>query len=162
MRTSLLRGKFVALIAAPLALCLASCGASSTSSGNAGSLPVAGTTVATTAACPDMTKNVTWPTVASTQISATQSSVSATVGERIEVVLPVTARWRFSPASGGSVLQLQQPAGYFDAVRQSCVWRFVAVAKGQTTLVYAKTALCVPGTKCSQVALALPIDITVT
>jgi hypothetical protein len=162
------RGKFVALVLVALALTMAGCGISSAvaDAGHAtkplATTPPVRATVIGIATCPATTQGVTWPTPATALLSLAQPTATILVGQSIEVVLPLDSQWRFSPAGAQNVLQLQQPAGYLDTERQRCVWRFVAVTRGQSILTYTRIAKCVPGTKCSQVAEALPLTVTVS
>ena len=166
MQSAFQRGVSIGVVL--LALALAGCGVSSTEAANAGvgtSSPTATATATTAAAptgCPDAAQGVTWPTPATAQLSLTQVVAMVAVGQSVEVVLPVTLQWHFVPTSAQGVLQLQQPAGYLDVARQSCVWRFVAQAKGESTLAFTHTSHCVPNTKCSDVAVALPLTVTVS
>jgi len=160
------KGKLVGAVAALLLLGLAGCGVSSTNTGGAGnvaSIPTGGATKGVThPVCPDTTTTVSWSSATSAQLSLAQPRATVTVGQSVEVALPANLQWTYSPTSGQGIVQLQQPAGYYDASRQSCIWRFVTLAKGQATLAYSRIAVCVPGTKCSQVAMAVPLDLTVS
>ena len=81
-------------------------------------------------------------------------------GEMIGVRLPATQRW--SVAKGGDgVLEVVQPAGYWDVKANVCVWNFRAVKTGATTVGFAGRANCEPGQMCPAYVVAEEFPVTV-
>lgn len=78
---------------------------------------------------------------------------TARVGEVIQVRLPATQRWSVAKDAAG-VLELLQPAGYWDVKASACVWNFRAAKAGTTTVSFEGRALCKPGQMCPAYVVA--------
>ena len=159
-RTFFLVGSLITILAFLLAACGTNTGSPSTTS--TGSAPVTPTTVVNTNGCPSSTVVGTAPTPAKVVLKSTNSNttVTAHVGDVIEVDLPFGQSWTGPTASQG-VLQLQTPAGFALTTSKMCVWRFTAQSTGTTVLKFYGKAICKPGELCPQYIMALPYTILV-
>ena len=145
-----------------LAFMLAACGANSGSTTTTGASPSNPTTTAASAnGCPSGTVS-TAPTPANVLLKASNSNttITARVGDVIEVDLPFGQTWTGPTASQGE-LQLQTPAGFALTTSKMCVWRFTAQAAGTTQLNFYGKALCKAGELCPQYIMSLPYTIVI-
>ena len=112
--------------------------------------------------CPSDVVMTSLPPAANVVIKASQSNstVSTSVGNTVEVQLPFGHKWQ-GPVSTSSVLQLQQPSGYALKSQNVCVWRFVAKASGTTKLSFTSQALCKAGELCPMYIAVFSFDINV-
>ncbi len=109
-----------------------------------GTPPPTGTTgYGSTHGCPSDTVVSTPPKLANVTIRDTDinSTVTAHVGDIIEVRLPFGQKWT-GPSSLPSNLQQQQPAGYAWTSDNVCIWRFTAQSVGRAQLDFHSQALC--------------------
>lgn len=118
-----------------------------------GSIAAAGTPVAS-AACPAPDTHPTWPGSPSATISAQDANSVTTVrvGQTIEVDLDATYRWKYGTPQPAA-LQPQTPAGYYDAARHLCVWRFTVQQAGDTFLPFERRLICEPGKLCTDLVI---------
>lgn len=161
------RGMFFALVSlvALLALLLAACG-TNTNTGSGSSSPGGTTPTATaptttnTTGCPSNTTISTTPTPANIVLKPSNSNttITAHVGDVIEVDLPFGQMWNGPTASQGG-LQLQPPAGYPWTPTKVCVWRFTVQGAGTTQLLFTGKAICKKGEACPQYIMSLPYTI---
>lgn len=154
-----------------LILMLAACGSNAGTTGGGGgqtptpttpptSGPVKG--YGTSVGCPsDMVVNSA-PTQANVLIQLTNmdSTVTAHVGDIIEVRLPFGHKWG-GPGTALHGLQLQPPAGYAWKADNVCIWRFVAKGTGTTQLLFQSQPLCKPGEMCPMYITAIPFTVVV-
>jgi hypothetical protein len=99
--------------------------------------------------CPGNTVVSTAPKQANVTIRLTDinSTVSAHVGDLIEIRLPFGQKWS-GPSSIPANLQQQQPAGYAFTSDNVCIWRFAAQSAGTAHLDFHSQALCSKGEMC--------------
>lgn len=112
--------------------------------------------------CPSDTIVSTAPPQANVIIRDTDinSTVSAHVGDIIEVRLPFGRKWS-EPVFVSSNLEQQQPAGYAFAPDNACIWRFVAQSAGVAQLDFYMQALCLNGQMCPMFIANMPFTIDV-
>ncbi len=153
-----------------LAFALSACGAGSTNSGSSGgstgSTPTAAPTpvkgYGTSHGCPsDMVVSAT-PAKANVVIKPanTSNTITAHVGDVIEVRLPFGHKWG-GPNSSPSNLQLQSPAGYAWTAESVCVWRFKATGSGSTQIDFSSQPLCKAGQMCPMYILELSFKVNI-
>jgi|SRR5216110_938740 len=152
-----------------LLLVLSACGprSSSTTTGSGPGSPTATTTPTrpingSAYGCPSNTVVSTAPTKANVIIQNTDlnSTVTAHVGDTVEVRLPFGQKWS-GPASVSTNFQQEQPAGYAFTPDKVCVWRFVAQSAGMTSLDFFGRALCLKGTMCPMYVIDFSFTIDV-
>lgn len=112
--------------------------------------------------CPSDTIVSTAPPQANVIIRDTDinSTVSAHVGDSIEVRLPFGRKWS-GPVTITSNLEQQQPTGYASAADNACIWRFVAQSAGVAQLDFYMQALCLNGQMCPMFIANMPFTIDV-
>ena len=155
-----------------LTLIVAACGTnagSGTSTGGTGSSsptanpsPTAVKGYGTAHGCPSDMVVSTAPSTANVIVKPNQinSTITAKVGDVIELHLPFGQKWTGPTASGGN-LEIQQPAGYASKTDNVCVWRFTAKSAGTTNLEFRAQALCKPNQMCPMYIAEFPFVITV-
>ncbi len=161
-RTRWLSFPGIMCIGIALALLLAACGSSgSTSSGSASSPPTTVKGYGTAYGCPSDAV-VTSSQAANVTVLPSQanSTISAHTGDVIEIRLPFGSKWSGPTASQG-ILELQTPVGYAMKTQSACVWQFVAKGTGTVQLAFQKQALCQPGQLCPQFIMNVPFTIQV-
>lgn len=94
------------------------------------------------------------------QLTNMDSTVTAHIGDVIEVRLPFGHKWG-GPETSLHGLELQQPAGYAWKAESVCIWRFVAKGTGTTQLLFQSQALCKPGEMCPMYITAIPFTVVV-
>lgn len=94
------------------------------------------------------------------QPQQSNSTVTTSVGNTIEVHLPFGHKWQ-GPVNTSGVLQLQQPAGYALKSQNVCVWRFVAKESGTTRITFTSQALCKAGELCPMYIAVFSFNINV-
>lgn len=161
---------FLALMLLILTGIIAACGTnagSGTSTGGTGSNPVnpAPTAVkgyGTAQGCPSDMVVSTAPSTANVVVKSNQANatITAKVGDVVEIRLPFGQKWTGPTASEGS-LTIQQPSGYAWKTDKVCVWRFTAKTAGTTSLQFHEQALCKPGQLCPMYIADIPFVITV-
>jgi hypothetical protein len=112
--------------------------------------------------CPSNTVVSTAPKQANVTIQATDinTTVSAHVGDTIEVRLPFGQKWS-GPSSTPTNLEQQEPAGYAFTSDNVCIWRFVAQSAGTAHLDFYRQALCLKGEMCPMFIADEPFTIEV-
>ena len=154
-----------------LAFVLSACGAASqTGSGSSGSTPTAAPATAPTAVkgygtshgCPSDMVVSSAPSQANVLIKPanSQSTVTAHVGDVIEVRLPFGHKWG-GPNSSPSNLQMQSPSGYAWTADNACIWRFTATGTGNTVINFISQPLCKAGQMCPMYILEVPFKVDV-
>jgi len=146
------RGGMILLLALPLLTLLAGCEQQ--------------TTQHPSPACPSSAQNVTWPAPATQVISYNPPStapapVTLQVSQTLEVDLYGPWTWQLRSLDSPSILTVGTPAGYLDALGQSCVWRFTAQQAGAEQLRFFGNGMC-QGTAASCVGAFFNLGITVT
>ncbi len=152
---------------------IAACGTNSTSgtsTGGTGSSntptvnpsPTAVKGYGTAQGCPSDMVVSTAPSTANVLVkpNQTNSTITAKVGDVVEIRLPFGQKWSGPTASEGN-LEIQQPAGYAWKADNVCVWRFTAKSAGTTTLEFRMQALCKPGQLCPMYIAEVPFVISV-
>jgi len=94
------------------------------------------------------------------ELTNMDSTVTAHVGDIIEVRLPFGHKWG-GPGIALHGLELQPPAGYAWKADSVCIWRFVAKGEGTTQLLFQSQPLCKPGEMCPMFITAIPFTIVV-
>ena len=153
-----LAGVLVTVLVFVLAACGTTSGSGNGSSGTA-STP---TPSASQSGCPSSTVMNTPPASANVvlKLSDNSSTVTAHVGNVIEVDLPFGQVWT-GPTTSQGQLTLQSPAGFALAPSKVCVWRFTAQGSGTTQLEFYGKALCQKGHACPQYIMRLPYTIVI-
>jgi hypothetical protein len=145
-----------------LILILAGCGAGS-ATGSSGPPPTP-TTIkgyGTTYGCPsDAVVSSPPPANVTIQASQVNTTITAHVGDIIEIHLPFGSKWSGPTTSQGN-LQLLTPAGFAMKSASVCVWQFSAKSTGTTQLIFEKRALCKAGELCPQYIVNVPFTIDV-
>ncbi len=155
---------FIVSLVALLPLVLAACG--STGGPGAGSTPTPSPTTVqgygTAHGCPSDAVVTPAPPTANVTVKMTDANttVTAHVGDVIEIQLPFGLRWT-GPTTLGGALQLQTPAGYASTAIGMCIWRFSASSAGTTHLTFFARAICQKDQYCPQFILAIPFTIVV-
>ncbi len=150
-------------LAALLTFVLAACGGSG--SGIVMTPTLTRTTVpgyGTAHGCPSDAVVTPVPPSANVTVKMTDANttITAHIGDVIEVQLPFGLRWTGPTTSGGG-LQVQPPAGYASTALGMCIWRFSTVSTGTTHLTFFARAICQKNQYCPQYILALPFTIVV-
>lgn len=161
---------FLALVLLTLTCIVAACGTnagSGTSTGSTGSSPANPSPTAvkgygTAQGCPSDFVVSTAPSTANVVVkpSQTNGTVTAHVGDVVEIRLPFGQRWTGPTASAGG-LEIQQPSGYAWKTDKVCIWRFTAKSAGTTNLEFHEQALCKAGQLCPMYIAEFPFVITV-
>ena len=151
-------GSFIVVLAFVLAACGTNPG--STSTGAPSSSPT--TTTAGTSGCPGgaAASAASSPANVVLKPSNSNTTVTARVGDVIEIDLPFGQAWT-GPTSSQGELQLQTPGGYAMTATKMCVWRFTAQAAGTTQLNFYGKAICKAGQMCPQYIMNLPYTIVI-
>jgi hypothetical protein len=113
--------------------------------------------------CPSTSADVHWPKPANitVKISDTNSVTNAHVGDIIQIALPAGKyKWTLT-SGGGSSLQSDSPAGYYDSSANTCVWRFTAQSAGTTIVKFQGPVLCQPNRACSPLILEAPFEMKI-
>lgn len=148
-----------------LVFVLAACGYNSGGSTNTGSGSTAGTTPTAASGsaygCPG-TVMTTTPSPAKIVLKPADSNttVTAHVGDVVEIDLPFGQAWTGPTASQGE-LQLQGPAGAAVTASKVCVWRFTAQSAGTTQMEFYGRAICQKGQMCPQYITRIPYTIVI-
>lgn len=142
---------------------LAGCGVSSSAHGDGGvtstALPPTKTGVKGCAGGTGGLVAGSSPTLVLTLKDADHES-TAHVGDVIQVRLPVTQRWTMDTGDLG-VLEMLQPAGYWDVSASACIWNFRAAKVGTTTVNFVGMAICEPKQPCPAYAVSEGFPVTV-
>lgn len=158
-RTWFALGSILVLLVFVLAACGSNTGGGTTTTG-AGSTPTPPTT-ASTYGCPG-TVMTTVPSPAKIVLKQSDSNttITAQVGDVVEIDLPFGQTWTGPTASQGE-LQLQGPAGYAVTASKMCVWRFTAQSTGTTQVEFYGKAICQKGQLCPLYIMRIPYTIVV-
>lgn len=159
---------FLALVLLMLTCIVAACGSnagSGTSTGGsspANPSPTAVKGYGTSQGCPsDMVVGTAPPTAnVIVKSNQTNASISAHVGDVVEIRLPFGQKWSGPTTSEGG-LEIQQPSGYAQKTDNVCVWRFTAKSAGTTSLEFHQQALCKSGQLCPMYIAEFPFVIIV-
>jgi len=92
--------------------------------------------------------------------SDSNATITAHVGDVVEIDLPFGQTWTGPTASQGE-LQLQGPAGYAMTASKMCVWRFTAQSTGTTQVEFYGKAICQKGQMCPLYIMRIPYTIVV-
>lgn len=124
--------------------------------------PTSGQGYGTAHGCPSDARVKPEPPTANVTLTLSDANVTVTahVGDVIEIQLPFGQRWTGPTPSGGG-LQLQTPAGYASTTKGMCIWRFHALGAGTTRLTFFARALCRKDQPCPHYVLAIPFTIVV-
>jgi hypothetical protein len=147
-----------------LVFVLVACGYNAGGSTNTGSGSTAGATPTTSASaygCPG-TVMTTAPAPANIVLkpSNSNSTVTAHVGDVVEIELPFGQAWTGPTTSQGG-LQLQGSAGSAVTTSKMCVWRFTAQGTGTTQVEFYGRAICQKGQMCPQYITRIPYTIVI-
>lgn len=127
--------------------------------------PTVGTTkgYGTSVGCPSDAVITNAPAKANVIIQMTNmdNTVTAYVGDVIEVRLPFGHKWGEPGTAALHGLDLQSPAGYAWKAENVCIWRFTAKEPGTTQLLFHSQALCKPGELCPMYITAVPFTVVV-
>lgn len=140
---------------------LAACGAGSSSTGAGSSAPTTVKGYGAAYGCPSDAV-VPNPRTANVIVNLSQSdtTVNAQVGNVIEIRLPFGSKWT-GPVTTQSNLQMLTPAGFANKAVHDCVWQFTAQSAGTTHVTFEKAALCKAGEMCAQYIMNMPFTINV-
>ena len=152
----------VGALAFVVILTLAACGTNTGAGSGSGKASSSPTVTASQVGCPDSTVMNTTPSPANIVLkpSNSNSTITAQVGNVIEVDLPFGQRWSGPLISQGG-LSLQQPAGFALTTTKMCVWRFTAQSAGTTQLKFTGQAICGAKQACPLYIMLLPYTIVV-
>ncbi len=116
--------------------------------------PTSTSTPVSSLGCPLPDTHPTWTTTPDVTIVTADGNTitNVHVGQTIEVDLSATYRWRLM-TNVSSLVQVQNPAGAFDAARQLCVWRFTVAQAGDGMLPFERRLICEPGKLCSDLII---------
>ena len=112
--------------------------------------------------CPSDAVVTPTPPTANVTVKLTDANatVTAHVGDVLEIQLPFGLRWTGPTLSGGG-LHVQTPAGYASTALGMCIWRLGAIGAGTTHLTFFARAICQKGQFCPHYVLAFPFTIVV-
>ncbi len=153
-------------LAALLTFVLAACGSTGGPGAGPGTTPTPTPTTSqgygTAHGCPSDAVVTPAPPTANVTVKMTDTNttVTASIGDVIEIQLPFGLRWTGPTTSVGG-LQLQTPAGYASTAIGMCIWRFSASSAGTTHLTFFARAICQKGQYCPLFVLAIPFTIVV-
>ena len=147
-----------------LVFTLAACGYNSGGSTNTGSGSTTGATPTASASaygCPG-TVMTTAPAPANIVLkpSNSNSTVTAHVGDVVEIELPFGQAWT-GPTTSQGELQLQGPAGSAVTASKVCIWRFTAQSTGTTQVEFYGRAICQKGQMCPAYITRIPYTIVI-
>ncbi|HEU4783151.1 MAG TPA: hypothetical protein VFS83_07425 [Ktedonobacterales bacterium] len=112
-------------------------------------------------ACPDSSASPGNPTLILTPTTPNRAG-SAHVGDIVQVRLPTSSKWSYSPAQSSGALSPTQPNGVLIHSLDSCVWTFNAAADGAQTLSFTGQPICKPGQPCADYRIAMTLSVTVS
>lgn len=112
-------------------------------------------------ACPDSSASPGNPALILTPTTPDRAG-SAHVGDIVQVRLPTSSKWSYSPAQSSGALSPTQPSGVLIHSLDSCVWSFKAVADGTQTLAFTGQPICKPGQPCPDYRIAMTFTVTVS
>ncbi|GAC1565742.1 MAG: hypothetical protein NVS3B14_04500 [Ktedonobacteraceae bacterium] len=161
-RTWFVVGSFLTIIVFALAACGTNVGSGSTSAGSSSTTPTKTTgTTASAYGCPG-TVMTTPPAPANVVLNQSNSSstVTAHVGDVVEIELPFGQAWS-GPTTSQGALQLLPPAGFALTASKVCVWRFTAQSAGTIQLNFYGKAICRKGQMCPLYIMRLPFTVAV-
>jgi hypothetical protein len=158
-RTWFAPGSFLILMVFVLAACGYNTGTGSTTTGSGSTTAATPTTTVSAYGCPG-TVMTTAPAPAKIVLKQSDSSstVTAHVGDVVEIDLPFGQTWT-GPTTSQGELQLQTPAGYALTASKVCVWRFTAQNAGTTQVDFFGKAICQKGQMCPLYIMRIPYTI---
>lgn len=112
-------------------------------------------------ACPDSSDSPGNPALILTPTTPDRTG-SAHVGDIVQVQLPTTSKWTYTPAQSAGALSPTSPSGVLIHSLNSCVWSFKAVADGAQTLSFMGQAICKVGQPCADYRIAMTFSVTVS
>ena len=83
-------------------------------------------------------------------------------GHLVQVQLPDSSRWSFSPTATDSILREVAPSGTHVTSLRIWEWTFAASASGSSTLTFVGMSVCPPGMDCAPHSVRLVFTVTVT
>ncbi len=158
-RTWFALGSFLTLMIFALAACGANTGSGTTSPGS--SSATTPTTTVSAYGCPGAVMT-TAPAPAKIVLKQSDSNttITAHVGDVVEIDLPFGQAWT-GPTTSQGELQLQTPAGYALTASKVCVWRFTAQSAGTTQVAFLGKAICQKGQMCPLYIMRIPYTIVI-
>jgi hypothetical protein len=159
-RTCFALGSLLVLLVFVLAACGYNAGGS-TNTGSSSTTAVTPTTSASAYGCPGAVMT-TAPSPAQIVLKPSDSNttVTAHVGDVVEIDLPFGQAWTGPTASQGE-LQLQGSGGNAVTASKMCVWRFTAQGTGTTQVAFYGRAICEKGQMCPQYITRIPYTIVI-
>jgi hypothetical protein len=82
-------------------------------------------------------------------------------GRNLDFDMTSSIQWLLTTPPSADILATAQPAGWYNATIQACVWRFGAVSKGTALVGFTGVDLCAPNAACARLALPPHYHITV-
>lgn len=158
-RTWFALGSFLTLMIFALAACGANTGSGTTSTGS--SPATTPTTTVSAYGCPGAVMT-TAPAPAKIVLKQSDSNttITAHVGDVVEIDLPFGQVWT-GPTTSQGELQLQTPVGYALTASKVCVWRFTAQSTGTTQVEFLGKAICQKGQLCPLYIMRIPYTIVI-
>jgi len=174
--------RYLSLLALPfsldLVLLLAACGNVPTATSSTGVASQASPTATQTKASPTPTLTIaqsqaygcpgnqvvtTTPAPATVTLSTATKKTSATVakGNTVEINLPFGQTWSGPLFFSQNIVAMQSPAGYALPAAKACVWRFVALSSGTTTLSFSAHPSCTGKRVCPMYIVSVHFTITI-
>ena len=152
-------GSLLVLLVFVLAACGSNSGGTTTGSGSTtGTTPTAS---GSAYGCPG-TVMTTAPAPANIVLkpSNSNSTVTAHVGDVVEIELPFGQAWT-GPTTSQGELQLQGTPGSAVTASKMCVWRFTAQSSGTTQVEFFGRAICQKGQMCPAYITRIPYTIVI-
>ena len=87
---------------------------------------------------------------------------AARVGDIVQVRLPDTSRWQYTPTEPATALVPVSPSDVFVPALHACIWSFQAVVAGGQMLRFVGQAICPPGQFCANRAVSLVFSVTIS
>ena len=88
-------------------------------------------------------------------------SVTAHVGDTVQVRLPATSRWSFQTTQSATALTMIAPSGMYAQALNACIWTFQARTSGAETLRYGGSPICKPGQACAAYRIAMDFSVNI-
>ncbi len=134
--------------------------ADETSTAQATQSPASGGSATSCSPGGQQTANVGNPTYVLTAATSGRT-VTAHVGDTIQVRLPSSSRWSLQAAPSSAVLAAVAPSAMYVPSLNACVWTFQAKASGSATLNYGGAPICKPGQACAAYRIAMDFSVKV-
>ena len=158
-RTWFALASFLVLLVFALTACGSNTGGSTTNPGS--SSITAATPTVSVYGCPGAVMT-TAPSPAKIVLKQSDSNttITAQVGDVVEIDLPFGQAWT-GPTTSQGQLQLQGSAGYAVTASKMCVWRFTAQSTGTTQVEFYGRAICQKSQVCPLYIMRIPYTIVV-